>query len=172
MDPDDRQEIKMANTKPRLVGLNHIALEVGDIDEALRFYGAVFDFELRGTHVDDEGRTRMAFLDMGDQFLALATGRSRAPDEGRHFGLVVDDRSEVMTLALEAGATVPQGRPFNFLDPWGNHIEIVQYADVQFMKTKAALKAMRLSLEKSSEVLEELRKKGIVPEGSGADLFE
>ncbi len=151
----------MANGKPRLVGLNHVALEVADVDEALRFYGAIFDFELRGSQKDDDGPTQMAFLDMGDQFLALARGRAQSPDEGRHFGLVVDDRSDVMTLAVDAGATIPEGRPFNFLDPWGNHIEIVEYRDVQFTKADAVLKWMGLQLEKSGEATEELRKKGI-----------
>jgi catechol 2,3-dioxygenase-like lactoylglutathione lyase family enzyme len=156
-------EITMDEKKPRLVGLNHIALEVADVDEALRFYGAVFAFDLRGTHTGEDGRTQMAFLDMGDQFLALARGSTHAPDEGRHFGLVVDDRHNVMALAVGAGASIPEGGPFNFRDPWGNHIEIVQYADVQFSKTDAVLKSMGLSLAKSALAVEELRKKGIVP---------
>ncbi|EJC80219.1 lactoylglutathione lyase family protein [Rhizobium leguminosarum bv. trifolii WSM2297] len=165
----------MANSKPKLIGLNHIALVVGDVDEALRFYGAVFSFELRGCHKDDDGRVQMAFLDMGDQFLALARGRKQSPDKGRHFGLVVDDRSDVMTLAAEAGATVPEGRPFNFLDPWGNHIEVVDYRDVQFTKTDAVLKSMGLKLDKGPEALEELRKKGITPskvEGAAREVEE
>lgn len=84
----------MSTSKPRLVGLNHIAIEVGSVDDALRFYGSVFGFVIRGRHQDDDGRTTMAFIDMGDQFLALSGGRTQEPDTGRHFGLVVDDRSK------------------------------------------------------------------------------
>ena len=154
----------MNANKPRLVGLNHIALEVGDVEDALRFYGNVFAFELRGTHMDAEGRTVMAFIDLGDQFLALIGGRMQAPDTQRHFGLVVDDRSAVMASALVAGATATD-RPFNFIDPWGNHVEIVAYADVQFAKTEAVLRSMGLSLDKSTEAKEELRRKGIAEPG-------
>ncbi|WP_430912739.1 VOC family protein [Methylobacterium sp. sgz302541] len=144
--------------KPRLVGLNHIALEVGDIEDALRFYRAVFSFELRGTHEDDAGRTVMAFLDMGDQFIALIAGREQPRDDDRHFGLVVDDRANVMALAEAAGATILD-RPFNFRDPWGNHLEIVAYRDVQFTKTEDVLRGMGLNLDKSDEAREELRRK-------------
>ncbi|WP_225040499.1 VOC family protein (plasmid) [Rhizobium sp. T1470] len=131
----------MTDQKPKLVGLNHIALEVGDVDEALRFYGKIFSFELRGTHSDDTGSLEIAFIDMGDQFLAMSRGRSQSPDTSRHFGLVVDDRSGVMALAVAAGATVLDGRPFNFLDPWGNHVEVVEYRDVQFTKSTTVLNA-------------------------------
>jgi catechol 2,3-dioxygenase-like lactoylglutathione lyase family enzyme len=148
----------MTTSKPRLVGLNHIALEVGDIDDALRFYGAIFSFELRGTHEDDDGRTVMAFLDMGDQFIALIAGREQPRDGNRHFGLVVDDRGQVMTLAEAAGAEILE-RPFNFRDPWGNRLEVVAYRDVQFSKTDEILRAMGLSLDKSDEAREELRRK-------------
>lgn len=154
----------MHANKPRLVGLNHIAVEVGDVEDALRFYGSVFAFDLRGTHKDAEGRTVMAFIDLGDQFLALIGGRTQAPDTQRHFGLVVDDRSAVMASAQAAGATAAD-RDFNFVDPWGNHVEIVAYADVQFSKTEAVLRSMGLSLDKSAEVKEELRRKGITEPG-------
>lgn len=148
----------MTTPKPRLVGLNHIALEVGSIEEALRFYGAVFSFELRGTHEDDDGRTFMAFLDMGDQFIALIAGREQPRDDDRHFGLVVDDRSDVMSLAEAAGAVILD-RPFNFRDPWGNHLEIVAYRDAQFTKPDEILRGMGLSLDKSNEARDELRRK-------------
>ena len=72
--------------RPRLVGLNHIALEVGSVEQALVFYGKIFRFELRGRHGGEDGRPAMAFVDMGDQFLALSEGRQQAPDQGRHFG--------------------------------------------------------------------------------------
>ena len=143
------------DTKPRLVGLNHIALEVGDIEKALAFYGAIFDFELRGR---GDGR---AFIDMGDQFLALMEGRSQSPDEQRHFGLVVDDRSRVRDLAQAAGAEMVEGPFFDLLDPWGNRIEVVEYADLQFSKTDAVLSAMGLPLIKRDKAEQELRDKGI-----------
>jgi predicted enzyme related to lactoylglutathione lyase len=158
---DGVKEDMMANAKPRLIGLNHVALEVGDVDEALRFYGDLFSLELRGSHKDEQGKLAMAFIDMGDQFLALSRGRAQAPDTNRHFGLVVDDRNEVMALAVAAGAMIPEGRPFNFLDPWGNHIEVVEYRDVQFTKTQAVLDALGVSGAKSQQAKEELRKKVI-----------
>lgn len=151
----------MKDHKPRLVGLNHIALEVGDVEAALGFYGRIFSFDLRGSHKDDQGRLEMAFLDMGDQFLALARGRTQAPDEKRHFGLVVDDRSHVKQLALEAGAKLREGQFFDFLDPWGNRIEVVEYRDLQFSKTAGVLHSMELTLGKSEKALGELREKGI-----------
>ncbi|MFF8803177.1 MULTISPECIES: VOC family protein [unclassified Methylobacterium] len=148
----------MIVSKPRLVGLNHIALEVGDIEEALRFYGSVFAFELRGRHDAAADHPAMAFLDMGDQFIALIGGRTQPRDDERHFGLVVDDRSAVMELAEAAGAMMLD-RPFNFRDPWGNHLEIVVYADVQFTKADEVLRGMGLDLRKREEALDELRGK-------------
>jgi catechol 2,3-dioxygenase-like lactoylglutathione lyase family enzyme len=145
------------NTKPRLVGINHIALEVGNIDEALAFYGRIFAFELRG-----RGQ-RSAFIDMGDQFIALTEGRTQAADDDRHFGLVVDDRSRVRELAKAAGAIILEGGFLDFLDPWGNRIQVVEYRDLQFTKTPAVLKFMGLNLDKSEEAKAELRKKGIEP---------
>lgn len=145
------------NTKPRLVGINHIALEVGNIDEALAFYGSIFTFELRG-----RGQ-RSAFIDMGDQFIALTEGRTQGADDDRHFGLVVDDRSQVRELAKAAGAKILEGGFLDFLDPWGNRIQVVEYRDLQFTKTPAVLKFMGLSLDKSEEAKAELRKKGIEP---------
>lgn len=112
--------------RPRLVGINHVALEVGDIDEALSFYGTMFAFELRGR---GEG---MAFIDLGDQFIALMQGRSQAADAQRHFGLVVDDRARVRALAEAAGARMVEGPFLDFLDPWGNRVEVVEYRDLQF----------------------------------------
>ena len=123
-------------TKPRLVGLNHIALEVGDIEEALAFYGKVFSFELRG-----RGKGQ-AFIDIGDQFIALMETRSSHSDQHRHFGLVVDDRSKVRELARAAGATLLAGDFLDFLDPWGNRIEVVEYRDIQFTKAPEVLQGM------------------------------
>lgn len=144
-------------TKPHIVGINHIALEVGDIDEALAFYGAIFTFKLRG-----RGQ-RTAFIDMGDQFIALMQGRSQSADDERHFGLVVDDRSRVRELAKAAGAMILEGGFLDFLDPWGNRIQVIEYRDIQFTKTPAVLKYMGLDLEKSQEAQAELREKGIEP---------
>ncbi|HEX8874109.1 MAG TPA: VOC family protein [Nitrosospira sp.] len=143
--------------KPRLVGINHIALEVGNIEEALAFYARIFTFELRG-------RSRgAAFIDMGDQFIALMEGRSQGTDDNRHFGLVVDDRSRVRELAEAAGATMLEGAFLDFLDPWGNRVQVVEYRDLQFTKTDAVLKFMRLELDKSEQAKAELRNKGIEP---------
>jgi lactoylglutathione lyase len=143
-------------TRARLVGINHVALEVGDLDEALAFYGAIFDIRLRG-------RTPgMAFVDMGDQFVALAEGRSQPPDDARHFGLVVDDKEAVREALREAGAAVLPGRRLDFVDPWGNRVEIVGYRDIQFTKTPRILDGMGLDgLQKSDAAVAELREKGL-----------
>ena len=147
-------------SKARLVGINHVALEVGDIDEALEFYGRLFDFQLRG-----RSKT-MAFIDMGDQFIALAAGRSQPKDTDRHFGLVVDDRAPLRRALEEAGAEILPGRGLDFLDPWGNHIQVVEYRDIQYTKAPAVLDAMKLDhLGKSEAALKELADKGVHPEG-------
>jgi lactoylglutathione lyase len=140
----------------RLVGINHLVLEVDDLDDALGFYGRLFEFALRG-------RARgMAFLDMGDQFLVLAAGRSQPPDGKRHFGLVVDDREEVRRRLEDAGAEILRGRGLDFRDPWGNHVQVVQYSDIQFSKTPEVLAGMGLEgLGKSESALRELREKGL-----------
>jgi catechol 2,3-dioxygenase-like lactoylglutathione lyase family enzyme len=141
----------------RLVGINHIALEVGDIDDALAWYGRFFEFELRGRI-----GARMAFIDMGDQFIALAAGRTQAADDERHFGLVVDDKEGVRAALREAGVAVQASGSLDFEDPWGNHVQIVDYRDVQFTKMPAVLRAQGLAgLEKSAEALAELREKGL-----------
>ena len=141
---------------PKLVGINHIALEVGDLDEALAFWDSIFGpLELRGRTAG------MAFIDMGDQFIALSQGRSQPPDRARHFGLVVDDKEAVRSRLLELGVPVT-GRGLDFHDPWGNLIQVVDYKDVQFTKADEVLRAQGLQgLEKSDRALEELREKGI-----------
>ena len=141
---------------PKLVGINHIALEVGDLDEALAFWESIFGpLELRGRS------SGMAFIDMGDQFVALARGRTQPPDQARHFGLVVDDKEAVRTRLRELGVPVT-GRGLDFHDPWGNLIQVVDYRDVQFTKTDEVLRAQGLDdLEKSDRALAELREKGI-----------
>jgi predicted enzyme related to lactoylglutathione lyase len=137
----------------RAVGMNHVALEVGSIDEALAFYGRLFEVELRSR------LPGAAFVDMGDQFLALMEGGSGEPDRQRHFGLVVDDREGVLEAAREAGVEVFGGN--SFLDPWGNQVQVVAYEDVQFTKTPEILRGMGLELGKSESALAELREKGL-----------
>jgi lactoylglutathione lyase len=145
--------------RARLVGLNHVALEVGDVEEALAFYGRIFAFELRGRVPG------MAFVDMGDQFLALSEGRVQPPDDHRHFGLVVDDKEAVRAALEEAGVEILRGRGLDFRDPWGNRVEVVDYRDVQFSKAPAVLDGMGLGwLEKHERALDELREKGLAPE--------
>jgi lactoylglutathione lyase len=141
---------------PRLVGINHVALEVGSIDEALDFYGRIFELELRG-------RMRgMAFIDIGDQFIALSEGRTQPPDRHRHFGLVVDDKAATRRALEEAGVEIAPGRGLNFLDPWGNFVQVVEYGDVQFTKTPEILSGMGVGeLPKSEQALAELREKGL-----------
>lgn len=142
--------------RARLVGLNHVALEVGDVEEALAFYGRIFEFELRGR------LPGMAFIDMGDQFIALSEGRTQPSDKHRHLGLVVDDSNVVRRALEEADAEILPGRGLDFRDPWGNHIQVVQYSDVQFTKDAAVLEGMGLDgLEKSERALSELWEKGL-----------
>jgi lactoylglutathione lyase len=145
--------------RPRLLGVNHVALEVGNVEEALAFYGSIFELTLRGR------AGRMAFVDMGDQFIALGEGRTQPPDDHRHFGLVVDDLEATRRALDEAGAEVLRGRGLEFRDPWGNRVQVVDYRDVQFTKADAVLRGMGVEgLEKSERALEELREKGLAPE--------
>ena len=142
--------------KARLVGINHVALEVGDIDEALEFYGRAFELTLRG-----RGR-HMAFVDIGDQFIALEAARTQSPDAGRHIGIVVDDRERALELLVEAGAERVGGNDVR--DPWGNRLQIVDYRDVQFTKAPWVMAGMGLGeLEKGKRALDELRDKGLAP---------
>lgn len=141
----------------RAVGINHIALEVGDLEEALAFYGRIFELQLRGRS------RRMAFIDLGDQFIALSEGRDQTPDGPRHFGLVVDDREKARRAAREAGATILPAGGLDFLDPWGNHVQVVQYDEVQFTKSPHILRGMGLQLEKTEAALGELAAKGMAP---------
>jgi lactoylglutathione lyase len=139
--------------KAKLVGINHVALEVGSVEEALEFYGRIFDLTLRGR------AGRMAFVDLGDQFVALAEGRTQPPDDHRHFGLVVDNKQGALDAAREAGAEVSGNR---IRDPWGNNLEIVAYEEVQFTKAPEILRGLGLeNLEKTEKALAELRDKGL-----------
>lgn len=141
----------------RLVGINHVALEVGDIDEALEWYGRFFEFALRGRHGN-----RMAFLDMGDQFIAMAAGRRQEPDGSRHFGLVVDDKETARKAMRDAGVDVSPSGSLDFRDPWGNHVQVVDYRDIQFTKAPQVLRGLGIAdLEKTPAARRELRDKGI-----------
>ena len=146
-------------SRATLVGFNHVALEVGDIEEALEFFGRLFEVKLRGRGPG------MAFVDAGDQFIALFEGQIRQPDEHRHVGLVVDDRRPVRRALKEMGVEVLPGRGLDFLDPWGNRWQVLDYSEIQFTKAPNVLNGMGLgSLGKSESALEELRKKGLAPD--------
>ena len=144
--------------KARMVGFNHIALEVGDVEEALAFYGQLFDFKLRSKS------DSMAFIDLGDQFLALQKGRTQATDDGRHFGLVVDSKESARDALIAAGVRVLPGPFLDFLDPWGNRIEVVGYDNIQFTKSPNVLRGMGLThLSKNATAIKELTEKGMAP---------
>lgn len=143
--------------RARAIGINHVALEVSDIDRALAFYGEVFELTLRGRGPGS------AFVDLGDQFVALTEGRSQPPDTKRHFGLVVDDKQAVRQALEHAGAEIMAGRGLSFRDPFGNHVQVVAYSDVQFKKEAAVLRGMGLdSLTKSESARAELQAKGLL----------
>jgi lactoylglutathione lyase len=144
------------SARPRAVGFNHIALEVGDIEEALAFYGRLFSFQLRGKS------ETMAFIDLGDQFIALQKGRSQPADDGRHFGLVVDDKEAARKALSEAGVPLIDGPFLDFRDPWGNRVEIVGYDNIQFTKAPNVLRGMGLThLAKNERANKELAEKGM-----------
>ena len=141
--------------KPRLVGMNHVALEVGDVEAALAFYGQIFEFTLRGKSGSQ------AFIDIGDQFIALMAAGTPHKDAGRHVGVVVDDRSAIRDLVAAAGGTLVDGPFLDFLDPWGNRVEVVEYANIQFTKAPNVLRGMSLRLEKNAKARQELADKGM-----------
>jgi predicted enzyme related to lactoylglutathione lyase len=149
----------MPAPKARAIGINHVALEVGDIDEALEFYGRLFHFTLRGKSSD------AAFIDLGDQFLALQKGRRQPADDGRHFGLVVDDKEAVRQALVAAGVTPLSGPFLDFRDPWGNRFEIIGYDNIQFTKADNVLRGMKLThLAKNASAIKELADKGMAPD--------
>ena len=149
----------MPASKARAIGFNHVALEVGDIDEALAFYGRLFEFKLRSKSKDS------AFIDLGDQFIALQKGRMQPADDGRHFGLVVDDKEAVRRALAEAGVKPVPGPFLDFRDPWGNRIEIVPYDNIQFTKAPNVLRGMGLAhLSKNKNAIKELTEKGMAPD--------
>lgn len=154
LSPQSRDAISA--TRPRLVGINHVALEVGDLEEALEFYGAIF--ELGG--IDRE--PGMAFIDMGDQFIALIQGRAQPRDDERHFGLVVDDKAATRAALEKHGAEILPGSRLDFLDPWGNRIQVVDYRDIQFTKAPPVIRGMGFDhLRKRDTAIDQLRDKGL-----------
>jgi catechol 2,3-dioxygenase-like lactoylglutathione lyase family enzyme len=141
---------------PRLVGINHVALEVESVEDALEFYGRIFDLELRGRS------PRMAFIDIGDQFIALSEGRTQPPDRARHFGLVVDDKEATRQALTDAGVELQPGRGLDFLDPWGNHFQIVAYEAVQFERSQGVKRKLGIEeLGKSEAALREIAERGL-----------
>ncbi len=145
--------------RARLVGFNHVALDVGDLEEALEFYGRLFEIELRGRGPG------MAFVDAGDQFIALSEGRSQSPANHRHVGMVVDDKRAVRRALREMGVEILPGQGLDFLDPWGNRWQVVEYSEIQFTKAPHILRGMGLGhLRKTENALEELRRKGLAPD--------
>jgi predicted enzyme related to lactoylglutathione lyase len=151
----------MSAAKARAVGINHVALEVGDIDEALEFYGRLFHFTLRGKSDD------AAFIDLGDQFLAVQKGRRQPADDGRHFGLVVDDKEAVRQALVAAGVKPLPGSFLDFRDPWGNRFEIIGYDNIQFTKADNVLRGMKLThLAKNASAIKELADKGMTPDAA------
>lgn len=144
-----------SNDKSTMVGINHVALEVGNIEAALNFYGQFFNFSLR------RKSKGMAFIDMGDQFLALAETDQQFPDRHRHFGLVVDDRSKLQDQLLAQKVELIPGMGLNFRDPWGNFIQVVEYGDIQFSKKDTVLRSMNLNLSKTPKAMKEIEEKGM-----------
>jgi len=144
-------------SKPHLVGINHIAIEVGDIDQALDFYSKIFDFKLRAK------RPGNAFIELGDQFINMMQVTDPHEDRRRHFGLVVDDRSSVRARVQAAGGKLIPGPFLDFLDPWGNRVEVVEYSNIQFTKAPHVLRAMGFDLDKNESARRELAEKGMMP---------
>ncbi len=146
--------------KAKPVGINHVALEVGDIQEAMDFYRGFLDFEIAS-----QSETA-AFVYFGDQFINFMKGRGQAPDDGRHFGVAVDDKPLAVERLEEMGVVLLDGPFTDFLDPWGNRVELTTYTDIQYTKADHILKGMGLGhLEKTPKALEELAAKGMAPEG-------
>jgi predicted enzyme related to lactoylglutathione lyase len=144
--------------KARLIGVNHVALEVGDVEDAVALYERLFDFTMRG-----RGR-RMAFVDMGDQFLAIAEGRTQPPDDERHFGLVVDDVARARAAVEREGLEVVSGRgeSFDFRDPWGNRFQVVGYGDIQFDRTDGVKRKLGIEeLGKTDDARRQMSERGL-----------
>ena len=156
--PTTMSDDKHPAPRARAVGINHIALEVGDIDEALDFYGSFLEFEITRRSED------AAFIYFGDQFINFSRGRRQGPDDDRHFGIAVDDKDLVRRRLAEMGVELLDGRFLDFLDPWGNRVEVTTYTNIQFTKADNVLRGMGLGhLRKTDQAIEELRRKGMAP---------
>lgn len=159
---DDRKVVGMtkgSGRKAKAVGINHVALEVEDIDEAIEFYGKFLDFEIKSRSAN------LAFIYFGDQFINFTRGRRQEPDGERHIGIAVDDKDLVRETLIGMGVELIDSRFLDFLDPWGNRVEITTYTNIQFSKSPGVLRGMGLShLEKSKEALAELRERGMAPD--------
>jgi catechol 2,3-dioxygenase-like lactoylglutathione lyase family enzyme len=143
-------------TKATAIGINHVALEVGNIADALAFYGSFLNFTITSQSED------AAFIYFGDQFINFAKGRTQAPDEKRHFGIAVDNKELVRDTLIEMGVALLGGRFLDFLDPWGNRVEITTYTNIMFSKSTAVLRGMDMDhLQKTDESLAELDKHGL-----------
>ena len=146
------------HNKANAIGINHIALEVGDIDDALAFYGSFLNFEISSQS------DNAAFIYFGDQFINFSKGRRRGPDDARHFGIAVDDKDLVRRTLKDMGVKLISEKFLDFLDPWGNRVEITTYAKIQFTKADHVLKGMGLThVTKTDDALQELAKKNMVP---------
>ena len=145
--------------KARAVGINHVALEVGDIDAALEFYAKFLDFEVAEKSRD------AAFIYFGDQFINFTRWSDRQPDRQRHVGIAVDDKALARKLLEDMGVRLLDTRFLDFLDPWGNRIELTTYTNIQFTKADHVLRGMGLGhLKKTDAALAELRAKGLAPD--------
>jgi catechol 2,3-dioxygenase-like lactoylglutathione lyase family enzyme len=154
------KETAIMNTpkKARAVGINHVALEVGNIAEALDFYGQFIDFEI------ESQSEKAAFIYFGDQFINFALGRTQTPDVARHFGIAVDDKELVRDTLIKMGVKLMDSKFLDFLDPWGNRVEITTYVNIQFSKAEHVLKGMGLEhLSKTDDAVSELREKNMAP---------
>lgn len=146
------------SAKAHAVGINHVAIEVGDIGEALEFYGRFLDFTV------EEETPDMAIIYFGDQIINFIRNADRRPDTMRHFGIAVDDKALVRKRLETMGVKLIDSRFLDFLDPWGNRVEITTYANIQFTKTDHVLRGMGLGhLKKSDDALAELRAKDMAP---------
>jgi catechol 2,3-dioxygenase-like lactoylglutathione lyase family enzyme len=144
--------------RARLIGVNHVALEVGDLEAALALYGRLFEFELRGR------APGAAFIDMGDQFIAVMQGRAQPADDERHFGLVVDDVAAAREAVGGEGLAIvgDTGQSFDFLDPWGNRFQVVGYCDIQFERTAGVRRKLGIEqLAKTSEAQRQISERGL-----------
>lgn len=146
------------SARARAVGINHVAIEVGDIGEALEFYGKLLDFTV------EEQTPEMAIVYFGDQFINFIRNADRKPDTMRHFGIAVDDKPLARRTLEAMGVKLIDSHFLDFLDPWGNRVEITTYANIQYTKAEHVLRGMGLGhLKKTDEALAELRAKGMAP---------